>query len=102
MLTDNSVANYRDFIKENSSLLWYIPEHEKRNISLELLVETILNYGDEKSVKRLFDLVGINEVAKIFYKHISGKRVNYFPQVVNFFKLYFQRHAQRNPDFRSA
>jgi hypothetical protein len=83
----------RELIKENSSLFWYIPEQEKENISPELLVETVLNYGDEKSVRRLFDLMGINEVADIFYKHISGKRVNYFPQVVNFFNLYFQRHV---------
>jgi hypothetical protein len=88
----------RELINENSRLFWYIPEQEKENISPELLVETVLNYGDEKSVRRLFNLMGINEVADIFHKHISGKRVNYFPQVVNFFNLYFQRHAQRNTD----
>ncbi|MBL7111870.1 MAG: hypothetical protein ISS19_08015 [Bacteroidales bacterium] len=91
----------QEFISENSSLLWYIPDREKINISLDLLVETILNYGDEKSVQKLFDLVGINEVADIFDKQISGRRVNYFPQVINFFNLYFQRHAQRNIDNRS-
>ena len=72
----------RELIKENSSLFWYIPEQEKENISPELLVETVLNYGDEKSVRRLFDLMGINEVADIFYKHISGKRVNYSGRTV--------------------
>ena len=86
----------RELIKQNSSLFWHVPENEKKHISLEFLVETILNYGDEQSVKQLFDLVGINEVADVFYKHISGKRINYFPQVVNFFGLYFQRHAQRD------
>lgn len=90
-----------ELINENSSLFWYIPDQEKENISPELLVETIFNYGDEKSVQRLFDLMGINEVAVIFYKHISGKRVNYFPEVINFFNLYFQRHAQRNTDKQS-
>jgi len=84
----------QEFINENSGLLWYIPQREKKNISLGLLVETILNYGDEKSIRKLFELVGISEVADIFYKQISGKRVNYFPQVINFFNLYFQRHAQ--------
>jgi hypothetical protein len=91
----------REFIKENSSLFWHISEKEKENISLEFLVETILNYGDEKSTKELFELAGINKVADIFYNHISGKRVNYFPQVINFFDLYFQRHAQRNTDSQS-
>jgi len=84
----------KTFIRENSSLFWYIPEEEKQNISIGFLIETILNYGDEKSVKKLFDLVGINKVAEIFYKQTSRKRINYFPQVVNFFKLYFKRHVQ--------
>ena len=88
----------RKLIKQNRSLFWYVPENEKINISLEFLIETILNYGDEESVKLLFDLVGINKVADVFYKHISGSRINYFPQVVNFFSLYFQRHAQRDID----
>ncbi len=86
----------RKLIKQNSNLFWFVPENEKSHISLEFLVETILNYGDEQSVKQLFDLVGINIVADIFYKHISGNRINYFPQVVNFFGLYFRRHAQRD------
>ncbi|CEG12780.1 conserved hypothetical protein [groundwater metagenome] len=33
----------------------------------------MLNYGDEKSVKNLFDPVGINNVADIFYKQIAKK-----------------------------
>ena len=82
-----------DFIKENSALFWYTPEEDKEHISIEFLVETILNYGDEKSVKKLFDLVGIKKVAEIFYKQTSGKRTNYFPQTEHYFKLYFKRHA---------
>lgn len=86
----------KTFIKENSSLFWYIKEEEKENISIEFLIETILNYGDEKSVKKLFDLVGINKVAEIFYRQTSRKRVNYQKRTVHFFNLYFKRHAQRN------
>jgi len=86
----------KEFIKENSSLFWYIEDSEKQNISIGFLIETILNYGDEKSVKKLFDLVGINKVAEIFYKQTSRKRVNYHKRTVHFFKLYFKRHAQRN------
>ena len=84
------------FIKENSSLFWYVRESEKKNISLPFLVETILNYGDLKMVKKLFDLLGIDTVANIFYRQISVKRKNYFPQVSHFFDEYFKRHAQRN------
>jgi hypothetical protein len=52
----------KQFIKENSSLFWWIKEDKKENISQEFLVETILNYGDIKSVKKLFELIGINIV----------------------------------------
>lgn len=88
----------KQFIRENSSLFWYIKESEKENISHEVLVEFILNYGDEKSVKKLFDLLGIEKVAEVFYKQthktgIAEKRINYFPRVVNFFNLYFKRHV---------
>jgi ABC-type nitrate/sulfonate/bicarbonate transport system ATPase subunit len=45
---------------------------EKENISLNVLVETILNYGDEKRVRTLFDLIGVKAVAEIFFRQISG------------------------------
>ncbi|PKP60329.1 MAG: hypothetical protein CVT88_03355 [Candidatus Altiarchaeales archaeon HGW-Altiarchaeales-1] len=83
----------KKFIRENSSLFWWIKEDEKENISIDFLVETILNYGDEKSVKKLFDLVGIDNVADIFYEQTSHRRVNYFPPVVNFFNLYFKKNV---------
>lgn len=86
-----------EFIKENAYLFWWIPEDQKENISIESLVEQILNYGDELSVKKLFELMGQENVAKIFFRQISGRRCNYFPQVINFFTLYFNRYnAQAN------
>jgi hypothetical protein len=33
------------FIRENEALFWGIKPEEKENISLSVLVETILNYG---------------------------------------------------------
>jgi len=84
------------FIRENSSLFWYTPEDKKEEISHEFLVETILNFGDEKSVKKLFDLLGLEYVAEIFHKQTNRQRVNYFPQVVNYFSLYFDKHVYRS------
>ena len=82
------------FIHENSSLFWWIKTEEKINISINALVEAVLSYGNEKSVKRLFDLVEIKKVADIFYRQISGKRSNYHKRTKHFFKIYFKRHAQ--------
>jgi len=81
------------FIKGNSALFWWIKAEEKENISLDFLVETILNYGNEQSVKKLFELVGIKQVAEIFYRQTSRQRVNYHPRTVHYFTLYFQRHV---------
>ncbi len=83
----------KEFIKENKSLFWYIKENALENISIEFLVETILHYGNAGSVKKLFDLVGIQKVAEIFYKQTSGSRINYPPRTVHFFDLYFKKHA---------
>ena len=82
------------FIQENSSLFWWIKPEEKMNVSINALVEAVLNYGNEKSVKRLFDLVEIKKVADIFYRQISGKRSNYHQRTKHFFEIYFKRHAQ--------
>lgn len=83
----------KQFIKENSPLFWWIKEEAKENISMNVLVETILNFGNEKSVKKLFSLIGIKKVAELFYQSTKRKRVNYHPRTVHFFNLYFKRNA---------
>jgi hypothetical protein len=83
----------RQFIRERSALFWYIKPDAKEKISLELLVETILNYGTLEDVKALFDLLGMKTVARIFFKQSTRARSNYLPKVKNFFTLYFKRHA---------
>ncbi|MBI2966778.1 MAG: hypothetical protein HYY40_03060 [Bacteroidetes bacterium] len=89
----------KQFIRENKDLFWYIKESEKENISHEVLVEFILNYGNEKQVKKLFDLLGLDHVAEIFYRQthkedpIVAKRINYLPLVLNYFDLYFTKHV---------
>ena len=83
----------REFIRENASLFWDIREDKKEDISLEALVETVLNYGDLQTVKRLFELVEIQKVAEIFQSVSERRKKNYLPLVRNFFTLYFARHA---------
>jgi len=84
----------KHFIRENEALFWGVKPDERENISLNVLVETILNYGNEKRVKTLFDLIGVKTVADIFFRQISGKRSNYHQRTKHFFRLYFKRHAQ--------
>lgn len=87
----------KQFIRENQELFWYIDKTKLEDISHEVLVEFILNYGDLNVVKKLFELLGLDYVAEIFYKQVApGRRINYFPKYLNFFKLYFDRHASRD------
>ncbi len=89
-MNNNDIKN---FIIDHKNLFWWIKEESIENISLGLLVETILNYGNERDVKQLFNLVGIKKVADIFNDQISKKRMNYSQRTVNFFKLYFNKYA---------
>lgn len=66
-------------------------------ISDELLVETILNFGTLDDVRELIQLLGLQQAAAIFYKTMVNRlRHNYFPEVANFFRLYFNRYALGN------
>jgi len=81
------------FIRQHSSLFWYTPEDKKEDIGPELLVETILNYGTLDDVRSLFKVLGIKETAKIFFSAEGRKKLNYYPEVYNFFSLYFKKYA---------
>ena len=88
-----------EYIKQHASLFWYTPEAKKSEISDSLLVETILNYGTMDDVKALFDLMGIEKVADVFFSAKGRQKLNYFPQIYNFFTLVFNRYVpQRNPE----
>jgi hypothetical protein len=61
----------KEFIRKHSNLFWYIPEDKKEDISHEVLVEFILNYGDLNSIRNLLDLLGIEKTAKVFFDSIN-------------------------------
>ena len=84
------------FIREYSYLFWYTPEKEKENISAELLVEQILNYGDMTAVRKLFAVMGINNSAKIFRDKINKSerhKGNFQELTLHFFTLLFNKYA---------
>ena len=88
-----------EYIAQHASLFWYTPEAKKSEISDSLLVETILNYGTMNDVKALFDLMGIEKVADVFFSAKGRQKLNYYPQIYNFFTLVFNRYVpQRNPE----
>jgi hypothetical protein len=83
----------KSFIRQHSNLFWYTPEDKKEEVSLELLVETILNYGDMEAVKKLFNLLGIKKVAEVFFSAEGRKKLNYYPEIYAYFELVFKNYA---------
>ena len=86
----------KEFILQHSPLFWYIPQDKKVDVSDELLVETILNYGDKDALLQLFSILGKQKVATIFFKSINlseRRRGNYSELTINFFSHVFKNYA---------
>ncbi|MBW6481382.1 MAG: hypothetical protein K0B37_18305 [Bacteroidales bacterium] len=83
----------KKLIRKYDYLFWYTPEQEKENISLDMLVENILNYGDMDAIKNLFETLGLQKTAEIFFNATGRKKGNYFPEIHNLFTLYFKKHV---------
>jgi len=82
-------------IRKNAHLFWYTKESEKENLPLPVVLEFFINYADKEDIKALFALVGIKNAAAVFFEQISewGDRSNYFPELQNYFTLYFSKYA---------
>jgi hypothetical protein len=87
----------KSFIYQHSALFWYIPEDKKENISHELLVETIFNYGSLNDALTLTSMLGTENVYRILKNMKGRKKMNMYPEIYNFFMLYFEKNVQRNP-----
>jgi hypothetical protein len=87
----------KNFIEEHQKLFWYSPADNKgETVSDELLVESVLNYGTMDDVLQLFDVMGIQNVATIFFNSINQserKRNNYNELTLNYFTLLFNKYA---------
>ena len=84
-----------EYIEKRKNLFWSVSDSRKKDISEILLVETILNYGTLEDVRELIQLLGLKQIATIFFNATQNRpRHNYFPEVENYFRLYFQRHVR--------
>lgn len=101
-ITVQNSPEIKAFLREKKTLFWWIQQDEIENVDIKFMVEQILNYGDDQDVKRLFELVGIEKVADIFYQQTNRERVNYKKQVVNYFNLYFKKYVPQYSDKRAS
>ena len=86
-------------VKDNRPLFWSQGDDQLQDLPESSIVETILNLGTLESVKKLFNILGLEKVAQIFQQQISAPRHNYYPPVSHFFNLYFQRHVPKYSQF---
>jgi len=93
IITATNNPEIKPYINEYRHLFWYTPEDEKENISEEILIETILNYGVMNAVRKLFVVMDVKKVAAIFLGLQGRKILNYYPEIYNFFQLYFKCYA---------
>ena len=83
-----------DYMQQRSALFWYTPADKLEGITLSFLTETILNYGSLDDVRALFVVAGVHNVAKAFRESTQKSvRDNYFPEVKNYFTLYFDKYV---------
>ena len=86
----------KKFIEDHQELFWYSPVPKSETVNDELLVEMVLNYGSMNSMRGLFEVMGIKEVAKIFFDSIGKserRKGNYHELMLNYFTLLFNRYA---------
>jgi len=86
----------KDFIREHQSLFWYSPEDKTETVTDELLVETIINYGSLENIHNLFEVFGLQETATVFRQMTGRKSMNIYPELRNYFDLYFDKYVPRN------
>jgi hypothetical protein len=86
----------KKFIDDHQYLFWYSPAPKSETVSDELLVEMVLNYGSMDELRNLFAVMGIKEVARIFFGSINKserRKGNYHDLTLNYFTLLFSRYA---------
>jgi len=79
-------------LAKERSVFWYIKDYSK--LDERPIVEHILNYGQWKDFKDMIKIMGIGNTAKVFRKWAFAKRTNYYPEVVHYFNLYFNKYAK--------
>jgi len=86
----------RKYIDDHQHLFWYSPAPKGETVSDELLVEMMLNYGSMDDLRALFAVMGIKNVANIFFDSIGKserRKGNYHELTLNYFTLLFNRYA---------
>jgi len=81
------------FIGKNAHLFWYIKKEAIPNISNEVLVEFIFNYGTLEDVKELIKIIGFQELKRV-YEGVTDRGVgNYIPEMLDLMSRITNKYA---------
>lgn len=86
----------KDYIKRHQELFWYSPREKSNTVSDELLLETMINYGSLEDIRELFNLLGLENAAAIFRGMTGRKALNIYPELRNYFKLFFDKYVPQH------
>lgn len=88
-----------ELVLRNKDIFWHFDKSKLHQLSHAVIIEYFLNYSDLENIRSLFNILGVDYVAEIFYEQNQpGKRINLQPRTLNFFDLYFKRYA--SPHFK--
>ena len=90
-MDNKNLIKARNYLKLKPYLVWSTKNYEV--FSPELIVESILNYGDWNDFLFIKDLFGIKNLSQIFENISKKRRVNLRPQTINYFKMFFSKYA---------
>jgi hypothetical protein len=94
---NNENIELKGYIEKYKRLFRYQLQDNRGYISSSLAVETVLNADSMEAVKEFIQLMGIENVAKIFFDdtNLSEGKVNdyYTEPTLNYFTLLFKRYA---------
>lgn len=84
----------KQFARDRSYLFWDVKDVEA--VSVSVIVEKVLNYGNFDDFRELVRILGIDEIAEIFQEQLNSPRCNYRPEIKNYFSLYFKKYTSRS------
>ena len=82
-----------ELISVNKHIFWHIPDSKKKDISNEVLVEYIFNFGQWHDIKNLCQVLGYQELKRIYSNLSERSKNNYFKPYLNLFGRIVERYA---------
>ncbi|MFY8188429.1 MAG: hypothetical protein ACOVLC_10780 [Flavobacterium sp.] len=82
-----------EFIEKNKHLFWYIKKEAIPNISNEVLVEFIFNYGTWDDVKELIKIIGFQELKRVYETITDRQAGNYLPEMLDLMERITTKYA---------